>query len=407
LTVRHKVLGMTVALAFITYLDRVCIAIAAPNIMRELSLSTVQMSYVFSAFTVAYGIFEIPTGWWGDRVGTRRVLTRIVLWWSTFTAATAGAWNYASLLTVRFLFGIGEAGAWPNAAKTFSRWFPISERGTAQGIFFMGAHLGGGITPFVVRWLMNRFSWRLVFPIFAAIGFLWSAAWYTWFRDTPAEHPSVTPEELATIEAGREAAPALGSHGFVFNSSILALCVMYFTQSYGFYFIITWLPTYLEKQKGLSANALSLFSGLPLLLSIGADLFGGLSTDRVSRRFGLRSGRCAVGGVAMLAAGIFMIVGTATPQPWIAGVLIAMAGASANFPLGAAWGACLDIAGPRAGVVGGTMNTAGQVGGALSPVVFAYLTRNAVDWSAPLYIIGGLYLVGALAWFWVHPERAA
>jgi MFS transporter, ACS family, glucarate transporter len=119
LTVRHKVLGMTVALAFITYLDRVCIAIAAPNIMRELSLSTVQMSYVFSAFTVAYGIFEIPTGWWGDRVGTRRVLTRIVLWWSTFTAATAGAWNYASLLTVRFLFGIGEAGAWPNAAKTF------------------------------------------------------------------------------------------------------------------------------------------------------------------------------------------------------------------------------------------------------------------------------------------------
>jgi ACS family glucarate transporter-like MFS transporter len=254
---------------------------------------------------------------------------------------------------------------------------------------------------------MNRFSWRLVFPIFAAVGFMWSAAWYTWFRDTPAEHRSITPEELAKIEAGREAVPASQNHGFVFNSSILALCVMYFTQSYGFYFIITWLPTYLEKQKGLSSNALSLFSGLPLLLSIGADLFGGLSTDRVSQRFGLRAGRCAVGGLALLAAGIFMIVGTATPQPWIAGVLIAMAGASANFPLGAAWGACLDIAGPRAGVVGGTMNTAGQVGGALSPVVFAYLTRNTVDWSTPLYIIGGLYLVGALAWFWVHPERTA
>jgi MFS family permease len=141
--VRYAVLAFCCALAAVTYLDRVCISVTANGIMRDLGLSELQMSFVFSAFTFAYGLFEIPTGHWGDRIGTRRVLTRIVAWWSTFTILTAGVFNYVSLLVVRFLFGAGEAGAWPNAARTFSRWFPATERGTAQGIFFMGAHLAG------------------------------------------------------------------------------------------------------------------------------------------------------------------------------------------------------------------------------------------------------------------------
>ncbi|MCA1686488.1 MAG: MFS transporter, partial [Planctomycetia bacterium] len=153
--VRYQVLAFTVALAGITYLDRVCISKTADDIMRDLRLSNLQMGFVFSAFTLAYALFEIPTGAWGDRIGTRRVLTRIVVWWSSFTIATAGAFNYASLLTLRFLFGAGEAGAFPNASKTFSRWFPVTERGTAQGVFFMGAHLGGGLTPLLVTYLLH------------------------------------------------------------------------------------------------------------------------------------------------------------------------------------------------------------------------------------------------------------
>src|SRR4051812_3288933 len=156
--VRYEVLAFTVALAAITYLDRVCIAQTAPAMMRDLGLSKTQMGFVFSAFTLAYALFEIPTGAWGDRIGTRRVLTRIVVWWSSFTIATAAAFNYASLLALRFLFGIGEAGAFPNVSKTFSRWFPVTERGTAQGIFFAGAHLGGGLTPFLVSALLNLVS---------------------------------------------------------------------------------------------------------------------------------------------------------------------------------------------------------------------------------------------------------
>src|SRR4051812_23111035 len=151
--VRFGVVAFAVSLASVTYLDRVCISILAPFIMRDLGLSTVQMSYVFSAFTLSYAIFEIPTAWWADRIGSRRVLTRIVLWWSAFTMATAAAFSYAMLLVVRFLFGIGEAGAWPNAARVFSRWVPTQERGRVQGIFFAGAHLAGGLTPAVVAYM--------------------------------------------------------------------------------------------------------------------------------------------------------------------------------------------------------------------------------------------------------------
>src|SRR6266851_3435519 len=188
---RFVVLAFGVALAGVTYLDRVCISVTARQIMRDLSLSELQMSFVFSAFTAAYAIFEIPTGYWGDRIGTRRVLTRIVVWWSSFTVLTAAAFSYPMLLAVRFLFGIGEAGAWPNVARTFSRWFPAKERGTAQGIFFMGAHLAGGLTPLLVAALLVRLPWRAVFVIFGLVGFVWAAACYRWFRDDPARHPSV------------------------------------------------------------------------------------------------------------------------------------------------------------------------------------------------------------------------
>src|SRR3982750_492035 len=115
-------------LAALTYLDRVCISTLAPNIMRDLRLTRMEMSYVFSAFTLAYALFEIPTAWWSDRIGSRRVLTRIVVWWSAFTMLTGAATSYAAMLAVRFLFGMGEAGAWPNAARVFSRWIPLRER---------------------------------------------------------------------------------------------------------------------------------------------------------------------------------------------------------------------------------------------------------------------------------------
>lgn len=406
--VRFRVLAMLVALAFITYLDRVCISITAPAMMRDLKLSPLEMSFVFSAFTATYAIFEIPTGWWGDRRGTRVVLTRIVTWWSCFTGLTAASWNFTSLVTLRALFGVGEAGAWPNVARTLSRWFPARERGTAQGIFFMGAHLGGGITPFAVAAITAVLPWRAVFPIFGSIGLVWAVAWYRWFRNEPREHPSVSEAERDWIETQRMIPERDGKTAIariaLRSPSIWFLCLMYFTQTYGFTLYVTWLPTYLEREKIVHGSVLSILAGLPLLLSVVADLFGGITTDSLTRRFGLRIGRCVTGGVSLALAGLFLTAGTLLPGAF-AGVLIAVAAAFSNFLLGASWGACVDLAGTHAGAVSAAMNTAGQVGGVLSPIIFALLTRQQGSWAVPLLVIAALYLLGGVCWLFIHPER--
>lgn len=410
--VRLGVLGFTVALAAITYLDRVCIAHAQVTaaIQRELVITDRQMGLVFSAFTLAYALFEIPTGAWGDRVGTRRVLGRIVAWWSGFTVATAAAFNYGSLLAIRFLFGAGEAGAFPNAARTLSRWFPAAERGTAQGVFFAGAHLSGGLTPLLVSALLVVLPWRMLFVVFGLLGFVWVLAWTRWFRDEPADHPAVGAAERAYIEAGRTAeaaghdADAPGLLRVLADRNMIALCLMYFTQAYGFYFNITWLPTYLAR-RGVTGERYGMLAavlaGLPLILSAAADLLGGVTTDRLTRARGLRFGRCSVGVASLLVAGLALIAGATAENAILAALLIALAGAADSFLLGAAWGTCQDIGGRHAGLVAGCMNTAGQVGAVLSPVLLPMFD----DPMVPLCIAGGLYLVGAACWLFVDPRR--
>ena len=407
--VRYKVLAMTMVLGAITYLDRVTISVARPDVARDLNLSPTQMGYVFSAFYVAYALFEIPTGWWGDRAGTRRVLTRIVCWWSAFTVLTGVAFSYASLVAIRFLFGAGEAGALPNAARTFSRWFPRQERGTAQGIFFMSMHLAGGLTPLLVTALLMFFSWRSLFALFGSLGFVWSVAWYRWFRDSPAEHPGVGAAERELIESGLgadtgHALDATQWKRLLGNRTVVCLCLMYFTQAFGGTFYVTWLPTYLAS-RGLTGMTAGILAGLPLILSSAADLLGGVATDRAARRLGLRLGRITIGGGALAAAGLLTIAGAFVASPVAAAVLIAFGGASSNFLLGAAWGTCLDIGGRRSGAVSAAMNTSGQVGAILSPILVAEVVRRFSQWSAPLYLTGVLFLLGALCWLWVDPTK--
>jgi MFS transporter, ACS family, glucarate transporter len=334
-----------------------------------------------------------------------------VAWWSSFTIATASAFNFASMLAIRFLFGMGEAGAFPNASKVISRWFPAAERGTAQGIFFAGAHMGGALTPILVGLLLMVTSWRWICVIFGMVGFVWAWAWFRWFRDEPAGHPAVGESERKYIESGRMAdrphtldARRLGR--ILADRNVIALCLMYFTQAYGFYFNITWLPTYLAKARGFTDPALGLLAGLPLFLSAVADLTGGLTTDRMVRASGLRVGRCIIGGASLLVAGAALIAGAAVEDRLAAALLIALAGAADSFLLGAAWSTCLDIAGPDAGLVTGAMNSAGQLGAFLSPIILPYfLHEGAEDWATPLYIAGALYIAGSACWLFIDPRR--
>ena len=406
--VRRKVLAMTMVLAAITYLDRVAIGVTRPYIARDLDLTPTQMGYVFSAFYLSYALFEIPTGWWGDKVGTRKVLTRIVCWWSAFTVLTGFAWSYSSLLAIRFLFGAGEAGAWPNVARTFSRWFPRRDRGTVQGTFFMGAHLAGGLTPLLATALLVYMDWRTLFVAFGSIGFIWALAWYRWFRDTPAEHPDVSAAEREFIEQGAvtDEQPLEKTQWgrLLANRTVICLCLMYFTQTFGNAFYVTWLPTYLAST-GLSMTTAAILSGLPLTLSVVADLTGGITTDRAARRLGLRLGRIIVGGGALTAAGLFTIAAAFTNSPIAGAVLIALGGASSNFLLGAAWGTCIDIGRRRAGALSGAMNTSGQVGAILSPILIAQVVQRSGIPTAPLFLTGILFLFGAICWLWVDPTK--
>lgn len=409
--VRYGVVGFCVALAVVTYLDRACIATLAPQIMKDLALSKEQMSAIFSAFALAYAAFEIPTAWWADRRGTRLVLTRIVLWWSGFTMLTAAAWSFSSLLVTRFLFGLGEAGAWPSAARTFSRWIPRSERGTIQGIFFSGAHLAGGVTPILVGTLLLVMNWRAVFVVFGLVGVAWALAWYRWFRNEPAEHPAVNAAELARIESDRGPAADHPS-GWTYwrrlcgHRNTVPLCLMYLPNSFAFYFCITWLPTYLRERHGFNdALSLGFFSGLPLLLSVGGDLFGGVATDVATKRFGLRVGRTGVGALAYLVAGGAMITAGLVTGPVLAAWLIAIAVGASMFTLGASWSTCLDIGGSHAGVVSAAMNTSGQIGSVLSPFMVTFLLARLGDWNMPLYVMGGLFLMGAFCWGLIDPRQ--
>lgn len=408
--VRHRVVGLVILLGSVTYLDRACIATLAPSIMRDLSLSKEQMSWVYSAFAIAYAAFEIPTAWWADRLGTRRMLTRIVLWWSAFTMLTAAAFNFASLVVTRFLFGAGEAGAWPCVARTFSRWIPTAERGKIQGIFFSGAHLAGGLTPLVVVLLTQFVSWHAVFLIFGLLGVLWAVIWHRWFRDEPSEHPEVNAGEVALIERGR---PVCTNHDvgwpywrkLLSHRNTLPLCLSYVPNSCAFYFCITWLPTYLKEKHGFAELSLGFFAGLPLILSIIGDISGGMTTDFLTRRFGLRAGRAVIGGAGNLIAGCAMLGAGVTQNPIAAIVLISVAVAATMFTLGATWATCADIGGPHVGVVSAAMNTSGQIGSIFCPLAVIYLLRQFNDWNAALLAIGLLFLVGAACWCFIRPDE--
>lgn len=375
--------------------------------MRDLKLSPIQMSYVFSAFTLAYAIFEIPTAHWADRAGSRVVLTRIVLWWSSFTIATAGAFNYAALLAVRFLFGVGEAGAWPSAARVFTRWVPTRERGRVQGLFFAGAHLSGGLTPLLVTWLATLLPWRVIFLLVGMVGFVWAYCWRTWFRDEPRDHPSVNAEERDLIEStrGLPLGHAARWTDLMRIEGVFPLCLQYFANTYGFYFFITWLPTYLMKARGMKGWQLAAFSGLPLFFSVAAAISGGVVTDAFSRRLGVRIGRCGVGALGYLLGAIAMLAGAVVRDGVTAGFLIAVGGASSMLTLASAWATAIDLGGRDSAVLSAIMNTAGQVGGILSPIILAYIVDRVGNWSLPIHILAGLYFIAALCWLRIQPAR--
>jgi sugar phosphate permease len=409
---RGGVLTFAFLLAVVTYLDRICISAAAPFIMRDLHLTVLQMSVVFSAFTLAYSIFEIPSGWLGDVRGPRRVLTRVVLWWSAFTMLTATARGFVSLLSIRFLFGAGEAGAFPNIARSFSRWFPACERGQANGVLFLGSRVGGMLSAPVALFIIARWGWRPSFAIFGTLGLVWAAAWYAWYRDSPADHAAVNARELAWIRQDADGDEDLGPARatpwrlLLASPNLWAICAMYFAFGYGLYFYFTWLPTYLIRELGFSLMAGGVFAALPFVLAGAADLFGGWLTDSLARRYGLRVARCWLGFGAFLTCAGLVFASTLDVSPIAKALCLAFALASADTALGACWAVPLDVGAAHAGVITGFMNTFGNLGGLVGPLVVGLSVERWHSWMFPFYVTAIVYAAGAIAWLAIDPTTS-
>jgi len=390
-------------LSVITYLDRVCISVAGPRMQDALHIGPEGWGWVTGVFTLAYAAFEIPSGVMGDRIGPRRVLTRIVLWWSVFTSITGAVSNYTLLLITRFCFGMGEAGAYPNMGVTIARWFPLSARSSAWGIVLMSAQLGGAIAPFLVVPIQTQFGWRASFFLFGLFGVVWAAIWFWWFRDTPAEVPGVSLEERAETEIFVRAHHGMPWTTAIRSTNLLALMAMAGFVGWSMSFFQSWLGTYLVRGRGFTETGL-LLASLPFLVGAIANFVGGFTGDALVQRLGLRWGRRSIGLLGYGGAAVFVVAATLTPQRVLAVVFLSLAYGGITLGQPALMGVCLDIGGKFSGAVTGAMNTAAYAGAFLSSVAYGYIVK-AYGYEAPFLPIIGLLALGALLWFKVDAEE--
>jgi len=390
MTSRYKVLGFLSLLAVITYLDRACISVAGPRIQEELGISPTAWGWVVGAFAIAYGALEIPSGYLGDRFGPRLVLTRIVLWWSAFTALTGAVSSYAALLATRALFGAGEAGAYPNASAAITRWFPASERARAFGVVWMCSQAGAALSPLLVVPLQMRYGWRTSFYAFAALGAAWSFAWYRWFRDDPPgddARPGIPPARR----------PSLPWRAALQSSNLRAVWLVALAYCYAMYFFIAWLHTYLVKGRGFHERELWL-SAAPFVLGALANACGGFACDALAGRFGLQAGRRLAGAASLTVAALSILAGMLSAGHYITVAFLSVGYAAICFQQPAVWAVCLDVGGRHAGAVSGSMNTAAQLGSFLLSVSYGYLVGTTGSYDAALAPVVAMLLAGAALW---------
>lgn len=395
---RRGVAALLVALFAITYLDRVCISVAGPRMQADLGIDPVGWGWVTGVFTLAYALFEIPTGALGDRLGARRVLTRIVTWWSACTALTGAVTGLYPLLVVRFLFGAGEAGAFPNASIVVNRWFRPAQRATMSGVCLSAGQIGGAFAPVLVVPLQQRFGWRAAFVVFGAVGLVWALVWYAWFRDTPQARAG-----SAAHAAAGASSPGHGhGRGFPWRTAlssptVIALLAVAFCYIYVYNFFQTWFHTFLVNGRGVSESGLFV-SSLPFLVAVVMNVAGGAASDALVGRLGRARGRRILGAVSLAAAAALVAAAASTARPDLTVVLLALAYGAITFQQSGVFGVCLDVGGAYAGAMVGLMNTAAQIGGFVGSVAYGYLVERFASYDAPFVPMVAVLAMGALAW---------
>jgi ACS family glucarate transporter-like MFS transporter len=409
--VRYAVVVVICLLTVISYVDRTCISVSGPFLAADLGLSSVQMGFVYGAFILSYGLFAVPGGLLGDKIGGRKVITALVLLFSLFTALTGVVHALWSLVLVRFLFGAAESSVGPNASKVLARWLPPSKWGLAQGTMWMSGRIGGAFAPGLVVALEPFLGWRGGFWFFAAIGCIWATFFWLWFRDSPEEKRGVSGEELSIIR-GKESG-AHSSHAFVRlpwanllrSRTIWAICGMYFCFSYGWHFYMTWFPTYM-KARGFSTAQTGLLGGLPFFFGAFGCVAGGLLTDYVVKKTGNVKNRRYIGSAGFLLMALCMFLVSSMENAMACVLTISMASFFGDLTLSSCWAVCMDVGHEYAGTITGLMSTCGNIGGFLFPIVSGFLVQSTGSWKLPIIVSGTIFLIGSMLWLKIDSRQS-
>jgi len=366
------------------------------------------MGLVFSIFSVSYFLGQTPWGIFADRRGSRGLISFAVAGWSAFTALTAAAWSFGSLLAIRLVFGGLEAALSPSVASAFSRWIPESERSTAFGAFLGGGRLGAAVTPPIVTVLMLRYGWRISFVVFGLAGLIWSVVWYVCYRDKPEEHPRMSPGEMELIRSGLNA-PGAGKtptrwRDLLRSSRLWCLLGAAFGSTFLWQFFITWFPTYLRERRGLSIAEVSFYVSLPFIFGFIGTLSGGWLADLVGQKTDIRFGRTVVGLASLIGASVLMSAGIWSPQPQVSALLMGLAAGCVDLYLGTAWSSATDIGGAYGGGVAGLMNAASNCAGFASPTVMGWVLNESGDWDSVLLFSVATTCAAAVLWWFVNPR---
>jgi MFS family permease len=407
--VRYLVIVFAVLLSVITYIDRVSISFAAPFISHDLNLNTIEMGMAFSAFGWAYALFEMPGGFLGDWLGPRKVLMRIVLWWSVFTAATGWVWSLKSLVITRFLFGAGEAGCFPNLTKAYSTWLPQSERPRAQGIMWLSTRWGAALTPPLVALVMTAVGWRHAFEIFGCLGVVWAVAFFLWYRDDPLENKQMNAAERELVKSSAKLASGhrnLPWGKLARSRQAWLICGQYFSHSWAWYFYMTWLPTYMRNGRHLTFASTALASAVPLFMAGLGDPVSVFLAARLSKSIGLVRARRTIALIGFTGGAALLLLSTLIADAVTAVLVIGLAAFTLELVMSVAWSTTMDVGGKFAGTVSGAMNMWGNIGGALSPLAIGYIlawTNN--NWNVTFYVSALVLVLGIFCWMFLDPVK--
>ncbi|MBN2520604.1 MAG: MFS transporter [Bacteroidales bacterium] len=404
---RNIVLTLLVFIGIITFLDRINISVASTAIMDDLDISVKKWGFVLGAFIITYGLFQMPLGLWGDLKGQRKVLSIIVIWWSLFTVFTGMANGFIALLIIRFMFGIGEAGAYPCMTGSITKWFPKKESAKAQGFIWAASRMGGAMTPFVVYPVIHSLGWRMAFYILGSLGFIWVIVWYFWYRDNPEEKKGITKAELEIINADRQIKEKVKVpwKKIFTNKQFWLILTMYFFYAWGSWFFFSWFPVFMEKGRGFVKSELMYVIAIPFVMSMIGNIAGGYLSDSFSEKYGLKKGRKLLGVLGLFISAVFMFLAGLIPGKIQVFIFLSLCFGIIDLMLPSAWAICMDVGKKFAGAISGAMNTAGNIGGFICASIFGILVKASENYNFPLYVISGMLIISALLFLRIDASK--